>query len=83
MLRIGPKDRKTGAWFGDQTRMEHTFVKTTNKMGTGGSRRALDAHRWSTHSTEWLPIERKRVRGRPRAGLRDELRIFRAEEGLT
>ena len=74
LLGITWRDKKTATWIRKQTGLKDIQeVIKTKKWNWAGHLQRITDDRWTKLITEWVPLERRRSRGRQRVRWRDEL----------
>ena len=77
MLGITRRDRKRNEWIRSQTGVQDIILKVKrHKWQWAGHIARLQDERWTKLVTEWIPLQGKRKRARPKTRWVDELRKF-------
>jgi hypothetical protein len=74
MLGITKRDRKTVTWIRQQTGLQDIVVRIKQqKWQWAGHLARTNDNRWTKRVTEWIPLDAKRKRARPKTRWEDEI----------
>lgn len=81
MVGVTLRDRKRASWIREQTQVEDILAQIKRKKWrwAGHVMRRID-NRWTTRTTEWVPRDGIRSKGRPKTRWIDEIRKFGGKE---
>jgi hypothetical protein len=74
MIGITKRDHKTNEWVRQKTGIQDIIVRIKAlKWQWAGHLARINDHRWTRSVTEWIPLNQKRKRARPRTRWEDEI----------
>ena len=77
MLGITKMDRKTSKWIRQQTNVQDIKARVKElKWRWAGHVARITDNRWTKEVTEWIPLNEKRKRARPKTRWEDDIRKF-------